>query len=56
MLAVPAVPVVDGLVSATVATGVVSRGTVTAAAGSVSATVATTEVTRGMGVDVQLRG
>lgn len=38
----------EGLVSATVATGVVSRGVVAAAVGSVSATVATTEVSRGM--------
>lgn len=42
------VVLVEGLVSATVATGVVSRGTDTAAVGSVSATVATTEVSRGM--------
>lgn len=38
----------EGLVSATVATRVASRGTDTAAVGSVSATVATTEVSRGM--------
>lgn len=39
---------VEGLVSATVATGMVWRGAAAAALGSVSATVATAEVSRVM--------